>query len=163
VTDWLRDLQARQAEEQSHDACSLIDIQRWSAAPIDAALFDSVVVFENYPVGRSLAADAAETAASAAEIRVSAVASFEEGIDFPLCLVAAPGVRMSFRLIFGRRRFDAVAVNRLADDLVHLLAAIAVDPNQRLAALLPKATRTDTSHKAPQSDTTGAPNAVSAP
>jgi non-ribosomal peptide synthase protein (TIGR01720 family) len=40
VTDWLGDLQARQAEEQSHDGCSLIDIQRWSSAPTNEALFD---------------------------------------------------------------------------------------------------------------------------
>jgi hypothetical protein len=132
LTDCLADLQAQQAEEQSHDGCSLLDIQRWSSAPAGEALFDSVVVFENYPVGTSLAGDAA---ASPAEIRVSAVASFEEGIDFPLCLVAAPGARMSFRLIFGRRRFDTVAVRRLADDLVHLLTTIATDPEQRLSAL----------------------------
>jgi len=46
LTDWLRDLQARQAEEQSYDGCSLIDIQRWSSVPTDGVPFDSVVVFE---------------------------------------------------------------------------------------------------------------------
>jgi non-ribosomal peptide synthetase component F len=158
LTDWLRDLQARQAEEQSYDGCSLVDIQRWSSIPTDGVPFDSVVVFENYPVGSSLAADAA---ASADEIRVSAVASFEQGIDFPLCVVAAPGARMDFRLIFGRRRFDAAAIDRLAGDFVHLLTAFAADPDQRLAALLPEAVRADKSYQPPQSDTTGTPNAAS--
>jgi non-ribosomal peptide synthetase component F len=55
ITDWLTDLQARQAEEQSHDDCSLIDIQRWSDVPADEALFESVIVFENYPIGTTLA------------------------------------------------------------------------------------------------------------
>jgi non-ribosomal peptide synthase protein (TIGR01720 family) len=160
VADWLRDLQARQAEEQSHDGCSLIDIQRWSSPPTDGAPFDSVVVFENYPVGSSLAAD---TAASATEIRVSAVASFEEGIDFPLCLVAAPGTRMGFRLIFSRRRFDAIAMNRLAGDFVGLLTAFAADPDQRLAALLLQTARADASYQSPHSDTAGTLNAVSPP
>jgi hypothetical protein len=142
LTDWLADLQQRQAEEQDHDGCCLIDIQRWSGVSTDAALFDSVVVFENYPVADSLARDAVKAPPevdAAAQITVSAIASFEEGIDFPLCLVAAPGARMSFRLIFGERRFDAAAVKRLADDFIYLLTTIALDPEQRLATLWPRA------------------------
>jgi hypothetical protein len=154
VTDWLGDLQARQAEEQSHDTCSLVDIQRWGSAPAGEALFDSVVVFENYPVG-TLADDAA---VSMDEITVSAVASFEEGIDFPLCLVAAPGARMSFRLIFGRQRFDAVAMSGLADDFVSLLMMIAADPERRLAALWPGA---GAPYRAPQDDVIDTPTSPS--
>jgi non-ribosomal peptide synthetase component F len=159
VADWLRDLQARQAEEQSHDGCSLVDIQGWSGAPAGGALFDSVVVFENYPVGTSLAGDAS---VSQAEIRVTAVASFEEGIHFPLCLVAGPGARMSFRLIFGRQRFDVVAIAQLADDFVNLLTTIAADPEKDLAALR-GAARAETPYPALQSDSIGTPNAVSRP
>jgi hypothetical protein len=159
VTDWLGDLQLRQAEEQSHDRCSLADIQRWRSAPAGEALFDSVVVFENYPVGTTLAGDAA---VSPAEISVSAVASFEEGIDFPLCLVAGPGARMSFRLIFSRRYFDAAAVSELADDLVNLLTTIAADPEKPLAALRGAACA-DTPYAAPQSDGISLPNSESLP
>jgi hypothetical protein len=68
-------------------------------------------------------------------LRAGAIASFEQGVHFPLCLVAAPGARMKFRLIFSRRRFDATAISQLADDIVSKLTAIAADPGQRLAAL----------------------------
>ena len=159
VVDWLRDLQARQAEEQSHDGCSLVDIQRWSGTPAGEPLFDSVIIFENYPTGTSLAGDAT---ASAAEIRVAAIASFEQGIDLPLCLVAGPGARMRFRLIFGRRRFDSVAVTQLADELVNLLAAIAVDPEMGLAALR-SAACADRRCQALENDSIGTANAVNSP
>jgi hypothetical protein len=51
--------------------------------------------------------------------------------------VVAPGLRMSFRLIFSRRRFDASAISRLLDDVVQVLSAIATDPERRLATLWP--------------------------
>jgi amino acid adenylation domain-containing protein/non-ribosomal peptide synthase protein (TIGR01720 family) len=130
VADWLVDLQARQAEEQSHDRCLLSDIQRWCGVPDDDALFESVIVFENYPIGAS------DAAGDVADLRVTSFAGYEEGIDFPLCLTVAPGARMSFRLTFGRRRFDAAAISRLLDDVVQVLSAIATDPERRLATLV---------------------------
>jgi non-ribosomal peptide synthetase component F len=141
VTDWLGDLQARQAEEQTHAWCRLDDIRRWSGAPAGAALFDSVVVFENYPVSTSLARHAD---AEAPDLAVSAVTSLEQGVHFPLCLVVGPGSRLTFRLAFARRRFAAEAIERLADDLVRLLTALAADPDQRVSALLPVAGRQTT-------------------
>ena len=131
-TDWLGDLQVRQAEEQTHAWCRLDDIRRWSGAPASAALFDSVVVFENYPVGTSLAGHAV---AGAPDLTVSAVASLEQGVHFPLCLVVGPGSRLTFRLAFGRRRFATEAIEGLADDLVRLLTALAADPDQSVSAL----------------------------
>ncbi|WP_139024959.1 condensation domain-containing protein, partial [Bradyrhizobium sp. STM 3843] len=131
VTDWLADLQARQVEEQAHDRCPLQEIQRWIGAPADQALFEAVVIFENYPTGSSLASSAA---VAPDDISIAATGSFEAGIDFPLCLVIAPGTRMSFRLIFSPRRFDATAVKCLLDDVVECLMAIAADPEQRLGS-----------------------------
>jgi non-ribosomal peptide synthetase component F len=135
ISDWLGLLQARQVEEQNHDWCSLVDIQRWCTTSADTALFDSVVVFENYPVAPALAGS---HDAQAAELSVSAVAGFEEGIHFPLCLVVGPGRTITLRLAFSRRRFDVDAIKQLADDLTRLLAAIAADPDQRLGRLWPR-------------------------
>jgi non-ribosomal peptide synthetase component F len=110
----------------------LDDIRRWSGAPAGAALFESVVVFENYPVGASLAGPAV---GDAPDLTVSAVTSIEQGVHFPLCLVVGPGSRLTLRLAFGRRRFAAEAIERLADDLVRLLTALAADPDQSVSAL----------------------------
>ncbi len=133
MVDWLTELQARQVEDQGHDRCLLSDIQRWNGVPADQALFESVVVFENYPIAAARENEAADRAG--ADIRITGFEGFEEGIDFPLCLVAAPGPQMSLRLIFGRRRFDAAAVGRLLDDVVSILSAFAADPERQLATL----------------------------
>jgi non-ribosomal peptide synthase protein (TIGR01720 family) len=133
MADWLTDLQARQAEEQVHDRCLLSDIQRWSGVPADEALFESVVVFENYPIAASPEDETADRAR--ADVRITGFESFEQGVDFPLCLVVAPGAQMGFRLIFGRRRFDAAAIRRLLDDVVSVLGAFAADPGRQLATL----------------------------
>jgi hypothetical protein len=65
-------------------------------------------------------------------------------VHFPLCLVVGPGSRLTLRLAFGRRRFAAEAIERLADDLVRLLTALAADPDQRVSALWALADRQTT-------------------
>ncbi|WP_257168773.1 non-ribosomal peptide synthetase [Bradyrhizobium sp. SRS-191] len=134
LSDWLADLQARQADEQMHDRCRMSDICGWLDLPGDQRLFESVVVFENYPTGHALTPG---EATAPDDINVVSFESVEAGIDFPLCLVASVDSCMSFRLIFGRRRFDADAVARLLDDVVELMLAITADPERRLADLWP--------------------------
>ena len=50
---WLAALQQRLALLRELEHCSLTEIQRWSAVPRGTALFDSLVIFENYPVDLS--------------------------------------------------------------------------------------------------------------
>ncbi|MEM9212764.1 MAG: amino acid adenylation domain-containing protein [Cyanobacteria bacterium P01_F01_bin.150] len=54
VISWLQALQAQHIELQQYEFSSLIDIQRWSEVPRGTPLFESVVVFENYPVEATL-------------------------------------------------------------------------------------------------------------
>ncbi|MGK9527556.1 condensation domain-containing protein, partial [Salmonella enterica subsp. enterica] len=53
VTDWLRKLQTYNLEVRDHEHASLADVQRWSGQG-GQALFDSIIVFENYPVDERL-------------------------------------------------------------------------------------------------------------
>ena len=46
---WLSTLQLEQAEARMHESTALADIQRWSELTRGTALFDSLLVFENYP------------------------------------------------------------------------------------------------------------------
>ncbi|MET5116077.1 condensation domain-containing protein, partial [Burkholderia pseudomallei] len=49
VGGWLRDVQERLARAQPHEQASLSAIQRATAVPPGVPLFDSLVVYENYP------------------------------------------------------------------------------------------------------------------
>ena len=51
--DWLRAMQAASVASHEHAHTPLYDIQRWAGASGDG-LFDSIVVFENYPVDDAL-------------------------------------------------------------------------------------------------------------
>ncbi|WP_237549604.1 condensation domain-containing protein, partial [Streptomyces sp. SID1034] len=56
VLPWLRDLQEAQTEARRFDFLALPRIQSGSEVPAGEALFDSMVVFENYPVDEAATA-----------------------------------------------------------------------------------------------------------
>ena len=49
VREWLHTLQTQQAAIDAFAATPLVDIQGWSALPRGLPLFETVLVFENYP------------------------------------------------------------------------------------------------------------------
>ena len=53
IGDYLRELQGDNAEIREYEHTPLADIQRW-AGNSGKALFDSIVVFENYPIDKTL-------------------------------------------------------------------------------------------------------------
>ena len=53
VSEWLSDLQASNLEMREHEHTPLADIQRWSGHGGEM-LFDSLLVFENYPLSDAL-------------------------------------------------------------------------------------------------------------
>ena len=46
---WLHDLQVQQSSSRAFDHIALSQLQAWSDLPPATSLFDSMVVFENYP------------------------------------------------------------------------------------------------------------------
>src|SRR5439155_8288289 len=56
VAGWLRELQSAQAEARRYDFAPLAQIQTWTDVPRGVDLFDSLVVFENYPINTEAAA-----------------------------------------------------------------------------------------------------------
>jgi natural product biosynthesis luciferase-like monooxygenase protein/amino acid adenylation domain-containing protein/non-ribosomal peptide synthase protein (TIGR01720 family) len=55
VGTWLLRLQEQQMEQRSHEHSSLVQVQGWCEMPREHALFESLLVFENYPVQAVLA------------------------------------------------------------------------------------------------------------
>lgn len=48
--EWLAEVHAAQTAMEPHSYSSLVDIQSWSELPAGDSLFDSLLVFENFPV-----------------------------------------------------------------------------------------------------------------
>ena len=53
IREWLSGLQARQAELREYEHVSLSEVQSWSEVPRGESLFETIVVFENYPIGEA--------------------------------------------------------------------------------------------------------------
>ncbi|MEM7349983.1 MAG: non-ribosomal peptide synthase/polyketide synthase [Acidobacteriota bacterium] len=127
LSAWLAGLQQQQAEAIPYEHSPLVEIQGWSEVPRDLPLFESLLVFENFPVDTSVAD-------SSADLGIGEVGGFERA-SYPLTLVAVPRTRLSFVLGYDGRRFDAIDVRRLLAHLEVLLTAMATASEARLGNL----------------------------
>ncbi|NJC74367.1 hypothetical protein HC031_32335, partial [Planosporangium thailandense] len=118
VVPWLRALQEQQSESRRFDFVALADLRAWSDLPGGVNLFDSMVVFENYPF---------DEAAGESGLRIREVRALDP-TNFPLALSAYLADRLHFDLAFDPRLFDAATVRQLAERLRLVLAAIGAEP-----------------------------------
>jgi hypothetical protein len=122
---WLRELQARLVEAREHGHVSLLDLRRWSGLPPGAPLFETVLVFENFPTGSFGA-----TKPGGLRIRV---ARFKERNSLPLTLESGLETELYLRLGYDRRRFDPSDIGRLLGQLRTVLEGMAAAaPGTRL-------------------------------
>jgi amino acid adenylation domain-containing protein/non-ribosomal peptide synthase protein (TIGR01720 family) len=127
LLEWLKQLQAHQAEARQYEYSPLVQVQGWSDVPRGLPLFESIVAFENYPINSSLAAQPG----SLESHNVRAL----ERVNYPLFIVVGPGTDLSISIYFDNRRFDSATIERMHGHLQTLLERIVEDPGQRLADL----------------------------
>jgi amino acid adenylation domain-containing protein/non-ribosomal peptide synthase protein (TIGR01720 family) len=116
VGQWLRDIQLNHSRVRQYEHSSLADIRSFSEVPRASALYDlyeTIVVFENYPFDFNREAGMLGTMSSAARL--------EEQMDYPLTLYIIPGSRLSFKLLFDTRFFNKSTAEQLTAHLVYLL------------------------------------------
>src|SRR5207302_39564 len=116
VLPWLRELQMQQTESRRYDFVSLAQVQSCVDLPAGANLFDSMVVFENYPF------DGASV--TGAGVRVRDVQA-RDATNFPLGVRAYLGDRLGFDLAYDPRLFDRGTAGQVAARLRLLLTGIA--------------------------------------
>ena len=78
--------------------------------PPGPPLFESIVVFENYPVGGALQ--------EGSSLAVSASGAVEQ-TNYPLSLVAGPGERLALKLLYDPARYAPATAERLLGHLRH--------------------------------------------
>jgi amino acid adenylation domain-containing protein len=122
---WLHDLQDRQLDLRRYESSPLVEIQGWSDVPRGRPLFESILVFENYPL--DLAPRGEWAGLRFDEVRIL------ERTNYPLTLMAIPGHRLVLRAMFDTHRFDAAAIQRLLGHFRIVLEGMVADPRRRLA------------------------------
>ncbi|HYH19580.1 MAG TPA: amino acid adenylation domain-containing protein [Azospirillum sp.] len=128
LAGWLRDLQQAQAAVRRHEHTPLADIQGWSAVPRGTALFDSLLVFEDFPSHRQRLAGGGLSVGET---------DFVERANVPLTVTLA--IREVGRLGVGyeRARFGTPAMRRLLGHMRALLADMTRGGDRPLGALDP--------------------------
>ncbi|NIE69194.1 non-ribosomal peptide synthase/polyketide synthase, partial [Burkholderia sp. Ax-1719] len=125
---WLARLQQHNAELRQHEHTPLRDVQRWAARGNDAgALFDTLVVFENYPIDAGLREGDAGLEVSASETL--------ERTHYALTLAVSPGDVLAINWSADAAQLDATTLDRLAAQYVGLLAQLADPATQRVGDL----------------------------
>ena len=129
VLPWLQQIQAAQRDREAYAYSPLTDIQAWSAVPRGVALFESLLVFENYP----MSLDAALSDSSSG--LVIRDGQGVEQTNYPLALVVIPGDTLAFRANYNPSRISAPAIQRLLSHLEVLLQGLITNSEQPLSAL----------------------------
>jgi amino acid adenylation domain-containing protein/non-ribosomal peptide synthase protein (TIGR01720 family) len=117
---WLTELQERQAEARQYEHTPLSRVQGWSQVPRGLPLFESILAFENYPVDHSVREQASRS------LHIGGAEAHEQ-TNYPLTIVAVPGVRLAVKALYDRRRFEEVAVDRLLRHFMTLLDGMLAD------------------------------------
>ncbi|MET0235827.1 MAG: amino acid adenylation domain-containing protein [Kibdelosporangium sp.] len=110
VGDWLRGLQDQQVESRQYDYLSLTDIP--TDLPAGTSLFDSLIVFENYP------GDAGSGGVTVRDVHAV------ESTNYPLTLIAYTGERTGFVLAYDPGLFDTSTAGRIAAHFESLVTAM---------------------------------------
>ncbi|HYO52816.1 condensation domain-containing protein, partial [Archangium sp.] len=127
VLQWLKELQAWQVEMRQYEHSPLVKVQGWSEVPRGTSLFDSFLVFENYPVDTSVL----ERGSTLAIRDVC----FIERINYPLAAMVIPDRELLLRLGYDTARFTQEAIDQLLAHWRGALEAVLARPEQPLGEL----------------------------
>ncbi|WP_284740330.1 non-ribosomal peptide synthetase [Amycolatopsis sp. RTGN1] len=126
VLTWLRDMQEDQVDARQYEHVSLAQIRQWSEIPQGSGLFESVVVYENFPHDDDAAGKYGLQAREATSAETS---------NYPLTCVAYLGEVLHIRFGYDPHLFDEPTGRRLADHLLRLLEDMIAAPERSLRAL----------------------------
>jgi amino acid adenylation domain-containing protein len=110
---WLRQVQTQLFEMLLHEHTSLTEIRGWSELPVSGPFFDSIVVFENYPIDRI-------HAGLGPNLTIDAV-TVVEATSYPLTIAVSQGKCLVVKATYDAQRFTARQIEQF---LRHYCAAL---------------------------------------
>ena len=124
---WLKQLQEQQLDVRQHEYTPLVDVQGWSEVPRGQSMFESLFIFENYPVSSAVREPAGG-------LQIEGV-NVSESTNYPLIAVAAPGPELLIKIGYEHKRFDEPTIQRMLSHFENLLEQMATRPEQRVIDL----------------------------
>ncbi|HEV7508319.1 MAG TPA: SDR family NAD(P)-dependent oxidoreductase [Thermoanaerobaculia bacterium] len=126
---WLRQLQDQQAEMREFEYSSLVEVHGCTQVPRGQPLFDTLLVFENFPsvAGGGKVAEL--------DLEILEVGAIDQN-SYPLTITVYPQQEIVLEIATGRRWFDEATVDERLRELAGLLARMAARPADSLGELL---------------------------
>ncbi len=125
---WLQKIKAQLVEARQYEYCPLVKVQGWSEIPKDLSLFESIVVFENYPVDASVRQ-------RDINLEIEDFHGFEK-TNYPITLSVNTGEELLLKITYDDSdRFDTNTITRMLGHLQTLLEGMVANPQQRLCEL----------------------------
>ncbi|NJL38961.1 MAG: non-ribosomal peptide synthetase, partial [Leptolyngbyaceae cyanobacterium SM1_4_3] len=119
---WLQQIQAQQLETRQYEYTPLRQIQRWLNLPAAIPLFESLVVFENYPIDTT--SQPLPTGLDIQNVRSMVNNSY------PLTLRVLPGAELKLQMMYDCSRFEAAAIAQWLKQFTALLQQLAIPSTQ---------------------------------
>lgn len=128
VSDWLKEIQREQSERLEFEHCPLPSIQKWSEWERADSLFESVVIFENFPLEQSLGQTNP----------VLEITDFglKERSSFPLLLFVEPQRELVLRIDYDADLFSAQDIGRYLERLKIILGQMIALPEATVEDLV---------------------------
>jgi len=124
IVKFLQALQRQQTQQMQYEYSPLVEVQGWSEVPRGEPLFESILVFENYPVNKS-------SLKANSGLRIVKGRILEK-TNYPITVTAVPGARMSLRISYDTGKFKDTAVSRMLSHVEVMLSSIASGKYERL-------------------------------
>ncbi|MEL6880528.1 MAG: amino acid adenylation domain-containing protein, partial [Cyanobacteria bacterium J06607_10] len=123
---WLENLQQSQRDREAYSYTSLTDIQSWSSLPSGSQLFESLLVFENYPLSIE-----AVTQDMGVGFTLKDAQGYEK-TNYPLTLVIIPGETIQLSLRYDALRIRPAAIARMIGHLEAILESFTQGLEQKI-------------------------------
>jgi acyl carrier protein len=130
VSSWLQEIQTSHLEARRYEYCSTGQIHQWTEVPGSVPLYESILVFQNFPVA---SADR-RPAGSIGETDVNRFVGAHT--EYPLTILAGMDTELGLRVVFDNHRVDAGSGAKVVDSLMKVLSLMGADPNVPVASLL---------------------------
>jgi amino acid adenylation domain-containing protein/non-ribosomal peptide synthase protein (TIGR01720 family) len=127
AAQWMQHIQRQNLALREQEHTPLFELQRWAGLGGET-LFDTILVFENYPVSEVLEQGAPEG------IRFGEVSSREQ-THYPLSIAVGVGENLTLHYSYDRGEISPATVQRINQHLLHLLAELVAKPQAPLAEL----------------------------
>ena len=116
LSEWLQQLQQRQMEMQQYEFTPLVHIQNWSDVQRGLPLFESVLIFENYPMDDVIGS-------REGTLTISNLRSVDRN-NYPLNWLIMPGPELLLRAIYNCAQFDQIFIAKLVEQFETVLSLL---------------------------------------